>query len=416
MAAAERAIVCVHRGAMADAEQAVAAGLAALGTLAEPGLRSLLNQHLAGVRIWQQKAAEAYELLRSIEHDVEATGDADRRIEFAQAFALVLEHLDRPAESAQWNRRAADTALAAGELPRAAQILLNLGIGWRDGGRLDQALATLREAQTVLAGLPEGAIPYSSLDLNLGIVLRDRGDFGAALDWLEQAIERGRAHVPGWVPLFLSHRAQLWIALGQLARAQQDLDAAAAVDAPPLAQGRRETVQAQLLALLGQDARPAFERAAALLGQGARALSRHRLALARCTVLDPADALATAGEVLDAATAAQRVGLMVGARTRLCQAAFALGHAAEAARHARQLATLADGDGSDDVYRVEVWLAAQRALATTDPALAAAVLAKASAWLERTARDHVPEPFRDSFMHRNPVNRELLSLAQRLLA
>jgi DNA-binding SARP family transcriptional activator len=413
-ACAERAIVCMHRGAMADAETAVEAGLAALGDLPEPGLRAHLRQHLAGVRLWQNRAGEAHELMRAIEHDVEATADTDRRIEYAQGYAVVLDHLNRPAESVQWQRRAADTALAAAKLPQAAQILLNLGLGLRDSGRLDAALSSLDEARAVLDSLPEGEMPYSSLDMNLGIVLRDLGRYGEALERLERAIERGRTHVPGWVPLFLGHRAQLWLALGQYARAQQDLDAAAVDDAPPLAHVRRELMRAQLLRGLGQDPAPAFERALAHLGPGARALSRHRLALARCTVLPPADALATAGEVLDAAMLTQRVGIVAAARTRLAQAALALGHAAEAARHARQLAALADHEGTDDLYRGEAWATAYRALVPTDPPLAAAVLERAHRWLRETAQRHVPEPFRDSFVHRNPVNVELLAAARRM--
>ena len=413
-AAAERAIVCMHRGAMAQAERAIAAGLEALEAIDEPSLRAQLNQHLAAVRVWQHRPQDAFELLRSIEVEVAANGNVGRRIEFAQGFAIVLEHLDRPGEATSWQRRAADAALAAGQLPSAAQTLLNLGIAWRDSGRLDLALAALEEAEGVLVSLPEGAIPYSSLDLNFGIVLRDIGRYDESLTWLERAIERGRTHVPGWVPLFLGHRAQVWIALGQTARAQQDLDAAAVDDAPPLAKARREIMHAQLLGLLGQSGSAAFERAALHVGPKARRLSQQRLALARCVVLDPAESLAVAGEILDAARLSGRTGVIVGARTRLCQAAFALGHFAEAARHARPLAEFAAGDGSDDLYRGEGWLAAHRALARVDRARAAAVLQTADKWLHQTAELRVPEPFRESFLHRNPVNRELLTLAQHL--
>jgi hypothetical protein len=133
-------------------------------------------------------------------------------------------------------------------------------------------------------------------------------------------------------------------------------------------------------------------------------------------VLDAADALADAGDVLDAAVAAQRVSITFGARTRLCQAALALGHGAEAARQARQLALLADHDGSDEMYRGEVWLAAHQALAPLDGPQAAALLERALAWLRDTTREHVPAAMRDGFMYRNPVNRDLLALAARLRA
>jgi hypothetical protein len=45
---------------------------------------------------------------------------------------------------------------------------------------------------------------------------------------------------------------------------------------------------------------------------------------------------------------------------------------------------------------------------------AAEVVAEAVAAIERIARDDVPAEFRDSLLHRNPVNRELLTLATRL--
>jgi len=415
-AMAERAIVCVHRGAMADAEVAVTAGLDALSDLDEPMLCAMLKEHLAGVRLWQQRPLEAHALLQSIESDVQASGDNARQIEFAQAYAVVLEHIERPLEAASWNRRAADMSLAAGTLPSAAQILLNLALGWRDSGRLDRALAALEEARTLLAGLPESEIPYSSLDINFAIVLRDLGRYGEALEWFERAIERARIQMPGWLPNFLCHRVQAWIDLGQIARAQQDLDEATSHAAPPLVQVKCDLILARLQRQLGQPSAAAFERAAARLPPGARALARYRLRLARCAVLDPADALADAGDVLDAAVAAQRVGITFAARTRLCQAALALGHGAEAARQARHLALLADHDGCDDVYRGEVWLAAHRALAPVDPPGAHQVLKQALAWLRDTSSAQVPATMRDGFMYRNPFNSELLALAARARA
>jgi DNA-binding SARP family transcriptional activator len=417
-ACAERALVCMHRGAMAETEQAVNNGLQALGPHVDDGLRADLLQHLAAVRIWQQRPHEAHELLRSIEHHVEVSGDDNRRVEFAQAFAIVLDHLDRPSEAVDWHRRAADAALAAGQLPRAAQTLLNLGLSWRDSGRLDRALASLHEAQAVLASLPEGTIPYSSLDLNLGIVLRDLGRYREALQWLDLAVERGQHHVPGWAPLFLANRAQLWLALGQFSRAKQDLDVVAVGATPPLALLRHDLVLAQWLRAMAQASTPALERAEALLTPGGRVLSRHRVVLERCVAMEPAEALLAANGVLETSLSSQLGGVMTVARTRACKAAFALGRLAEAESLARALAQVTDRDGTDDMYRGEAWLTAYHALKAPDPRRAEALLAAAVAWLHDTARDQVPEVFRDGFLHRNPVNRELLALAaqQRLVS
>ncbi|HEY6513318.1 MAG TPA: BTAD domain-containing putative transcriptional regulator [Burkholderiaceae bacterium] len=413
-ACAERAIVHVHRGAMADAERAVEAGLQALGNVVDPAVRSMLLQHLAAVRLWQNRAADANDLLRSIERDVADSGSPESQIEFAQALAVVQEHLDLPVDAARWHRRAADLSLAHGDVPRAAQCMLNLALGHRDAGRLDLALAGVEEAQRLLTSLPEGEIPYSSLDTNFGLVLRDLGRLGESIEWLDRAIERGRVHMPGWVANFHAHRAQTWLYMGQFARAQQDLDAAGAISAPPLARSRCDLVRALMLCMRGLDATAVLEAAQAHLGAGARALMRQRLALARCVILEPAEALAVAGEVLDAATVSQRPGLVIAARARMCQAALRLGHASEAARHARHLAAIDANTGSDDLYRGEIWLTAVQALMPLDPAHGLALLQGAVSWVRERAAHHVPEAARDSFLHRNPFNRELLALSARL--
>ena len=51
--------------------------------------------------------------------------------------------------------------------------------------------------------------------------------------------------------------------------------------------------------------------------------------------------------------------------------------------------------------------------AAGDEAGAAERLAAAVAWIHEVALPHVPDGFRDSFLHRNPVNRALLTAASR---
>lgn len=83
------------------------------------------------------------------------------------------------------------------------------------------------------------------------------------------------------------------------------------------------------------------------------------------------------------------------------------------------LAALALADaGCRDTLRLpaDLWLHAGRALAAADDGRAGQVLARGRQWVLDTAQHHVPEPFRDSFLQRNPANRELLSLAARVAA
>ena len=84
--------------------------------------------------------------------------------------------------------------------------------------------------------------------------------------------------------------------------------------------------------------------------------------------------------------------------------------AADAARHV--LAGLGRHD-APGLYRPWAWLSAARALhAVGVPTAAASVLHDALAWLDQRLRHgDVPAAFRDSFLHRNPVHRELFALA-----
>jgi len=67
-------------------------------------------------------------------------------------------------------------------------------------------------------------------------------------------------------------------------------------------------------------------------------------------------------------------------------------------------------------YRALVWLIAARALQGSDAPFACRVVQQAAHWLHESARERVPPEFRDSFLHRNPVNRDLLALAARSTA
>jgi hypothetical protein len=73
----------------------------------------------------------------------------------------------------------------------------------------------------------------------------------------------------------------------------------------------------------------------------------------------------------------------------------------------------------DDIYPGEVVQIAVTALREGDAAdlnEARAALRRSIDWIRRTAEERVPVEYRDSFLTRNPANRELLTSASRLLA
>ena len=75
------------------------------------------------------------------------------------------------------------------------------------------------------------------------------------------------------------------------------------------------------------------------------------------------------------------------------------------------LAALASVDPGS-MYRPELWWVSFRALdAAGDSAAADEALRQGVAWIETTARAHVPAEFQDSFRHRNAINRAMLTSA-----
>jgi hypothetical protein len=60
------------------------------------------------------------------------------------------------------------------------------------------------------------------------------------------------------------------------------------------------------------------------------------------------------------------------------------------------------------VYRGVVWHALIEVFEHRDAALARAIAHHAADWIFRTAAQHVPPAYRDSFLHRNPFNAFLL--------
>ena len=67
-----------------------------------------------------------------------------------------------------------------------------------------------------------------------------------------------------------------------------------------------------------------------------------------------------------------------------------------------------------DLSDAEGWLMLGRAFAAVGRAVDAAdAYARGAHWVAQTAHDHVAPEFRASFLHRNPVHRDLLAAAAR---
>ena len=132
------------------------------------------------------------------------------------------------------------------------------------------------------------------------------------------------------------------------------------------------------------------------------------------TIVEPEEGEALAAGVAAWATRRERFGLALAGHTRAAACALALGRAARALPHVETALHLAAEYQPDTFYLPELWLVAAKvfdALARHDDACRAAATGRDGLIAVHDA--HVPPDFRESFLHRNPVNRELLGLAAR---
>jgi len=316
-----------------------------------------------------------------------------------------LELFDLSAAEAHACRNAM-TEIAA--LANAAQALTRLG-------RPDDALERLARADALRAAHDKIEGRGDANDWMASIALRELGRLDEALARAQVAIDVARARSPGTLAGTIVTRADVWLDLGQLPRAREDRELALRAATRPVE--RREVALLDLK--LASEGRLRVEEAlAAGRAMLAEDLQRFMALVARLRLIDlgpPEEAAATARNALVDAREAGFRGLEASALSRLALAEMRAGEIDAAVTHARLSAELAAGRGSEDlswpaIVRNAVVVLRQAGLAGE----ARSVALRGEAWLDDVAARHVPPEFRESFLERHPVHRELLALARRL--
>ena len=210
-----------------------------------------------------------------------------------------------------------------------------------------------------------------------------------------------------------NHKAQVMIDLGQWGRARQAL----AYEAPSVAavRARRATLAARVERALGEtEVGHALETAQQSLGAGDDPHVRMHLALDLALRQPPDAELRRCEEVVQWAADLEFAGVALKARLRAAHARSRAGQTGPAARAMRELVAQLGEMPPADLYPGEAWwLAAQVFDANGDGRDALLALVRGAQWVRSIALPNVPEPFRDSFLHRNASNRALLAAADR---
>jgi DNA-binding SARP family transcriptional activator/tetratricopeptide (TPR) repeat protein len=393
--------------ALACFEAAIAAALAAgdLDTVQHAGYR----QGLALAQV--QGYAVALQKMESLLPWAEAHADASMRHCFVADLAILYDQSDQRQRARPLFDRALgyfdsrrESGNAAPTRMMFARSLLMLG---DLAAAREQAESSVRER----AELSEGQGGDGIEVLNLGRIYIELGHYAAALQILEPSrvrlAECGATAVQAATTLVL---ARAWVHLGQPARARQLLQQLPP-DLPFHQKAALHWTRSLLLHERPRERQLALDAALAEF-EGFADLPFLRLPMAfdRLACEPGAAALqALRAGVAECQRRELRAPQMLG-RLRLLQVLTAMGRRRDALTVACSLQRDLPGSHPVACYLPELHLACrQAAQAAGDEALARAWQELAMGWLARVSKSQVPEACRESFAHRNPVNRAILT-------
>lgn len=345
----------------------------------------------------------------------EALDDASLQHSFLADFAIVCDQADQRRRARPMFERALAYFDRTRETGNAAPTRMMFA-------RSLMALGNLAQAQTLLEAAVRGRNELSDGEggdgievLNLGRVYCELGWYAEGLQLLEalhaRLADRGSVVVCAAAALVM---ARIHAHLGQAARAMAWLNGL-----PPEAPFHQRAAALWTHALLIQDRPP--QRADKLDAALAQISSGADLPYLRLPIqFDRLGCRPTADNAADSA-AALRAGVaecerrelpavqMLG-RMRLVQVLSAQGDGATALLVARDLLHDLRHCHPLGTYLPELYAACRTAaLLGADTLLAQQCQDRAVQWIAATSQAHVPPSFRDSFAHRNPVNRLILT-------
>jgi DNA-binding SARP family transcriptional activator len=333
-------------------------------------------------------------------------------------FGSVLDHAHRYAEAYLGHQRALELVRKRQAPIEIISIAANIASNRLQMGLFESALEMVQIAYRAAGeGQVDIASQCPSLGAHHGLALRGLGEYRQALRVFEDAQLVMAQHMPAWLPGLHNMLAVMWMQLGQWARAKQAVDASLLSSANlPRYRARALILLADITRQLDSPLAPSLQTEIAALTQDPSPLAQHQSGLSRVLSLPASEGYALACRMRDQGLFKQMPNHVLEAEVRCATMATRVGRHDLAVIHAREALQRLRETGPTTLYRGEVWLAAAQALEVTAPDERAQVLRTAAQWIQDTAKHRVPEEFRDSFMHRNPVNRELLALAKRLIA
>ncbi|RIH89472.1 ATP-binding protein [Calidithermus roseus] len=400
-----RASALLRTGRGELVEEAARSGYELAVQSGDPSLEARLLTSLASAQWLKGQPGETLTLLERALVLYERLGDHEELAANQGRVAVVLDALERHREALEHHRKAEVALRRLGNEYRLLIVLNNQAVSLGALGYKRRVCEVLQEAMGLvdtLQGVGELAV---SVPMLLGDALRDLGDYGGALHYLELAHARAKEQ-PYWRVGFLAKALALaYLDLGQPARAQSVLEALHPEALQPDQRSFLRLAWLRLAQWRGYEAGELLRELEAGLGPS-RSL-RTAFYATRAALLPLEEGLSWARQALELSQQADLGGLQIVAHTRVAQVLLALGRPEEALPHAQAALELRATYDPSDFYWGEVLLAHARTLEALKHPEAASQRRQAQSWVGQTA-EGVPAEYRESFLRHNPVNVALL--------
>jgi DNA-binding SARP family transcriptional activator len=362
----------------------------------------------------QGRTEEAEAVLTPFEASVVAEGSVEQRGHYWSDIAYVLNSARRLRRTADALAKAIDCAREQGDLAELAMLTTNLATVHGNLGHVDQAYEHALRARALQVDLGATGGPIVGvIEAHVALYGAGLGYYGSALQAYERALDVFRRDGQAvWIAVCSNNMATTLIDLGQFARARKALD----YEAPSVTHvaARGALLAARIARLLGSSPAADLQRARDGLALGEDYYIGALLELEHAESIDAVEALRACDAVAAAAELREYGGIAMKARLLAACAALRAGDNASAlARWREQQEILPTLHVADCYPPRAAAIGRDILLACGDADQAAELLAAAVAWIRQTALPQVPEAFHESFLHRNPVNRTLLTAESR---
>ena len=344
----------------------------------------------------------------------------------------ILGEQDRFDESLRHLGRAAEHYREAGEPAEVMVMMCNQTLRLRSQGRMRAARDLFERIDRWHAANAPNPRAWQVSRVGACEVLRELGRYDESLQSLHQPIAEVRLHLGRWFAARAVAEARLWLALGQLSRAQQAIgDMGDLSVLPDWLQARCRLTAVQVAARIhggGECDRPTaddwkmLEDAAQAAPRDQRRATWFECELQRAAWLEPTTGAALAESIDIVATHHAMVGHAQQAKLCVAERRLAAGQTALALHWVRgaqraQQHRFGDEPAAEPVHpcggsEAERDLTIARVLLAAGEADAQAVVVAAQERLTRLQAEHVAPEFANSFRNRNPVHRDLMALVR----